>query len=78
MKPRARPGGAWLTVRADFAAALAALLGVLVFGTLPGLCIGVGVSLLLLLSRASQPRVTRLGRLGEGWVDLARHPTPKR
>ena len=39
--------------RADFIAALAALLGVLVFDTLPGLFIGIAVSLLLLLYRAS-------------------------
>ncbi|MGY1665842.1 SulP family inorganic anion transporter [Geodermatophilus sp. SYSU D00696] len=68
----------WLTARADLAAALAALLGVLVFGTLPGLCIGVGTSLLLVLARSSRPRVTRLGRTagadGGLWVDLERHP----
>jgi hypothetical protein len=39
--------------RADFLAALAALLGVLVFDTLPGLFIGSGVSLVLLVYRAS-------------------------
>jgi sulfate permease, SulP family len=70
----------WLTARADFAAATAALLGVLVLGTLPGLAIGVLVSLLLVLSRASRPRVARLGRLRDGaggttsWVDVERHP----
>ncbi len=69
----------WLTARADFAAAIAALLGVLTFGTLPGLCIGIGVSLFLVMSRTSRPRVTRLGRLGQAarpgvWVDVDRHP----
>lgn len=62
----------------DFVAALAALLGVLVFDTLPGLFIGIGVSLLLLLYRASRPHVARLGLLpggGDGaYVDLAREP----
>ena len=73
----------WITARADFAAAAAALLGVLLFGTLPGLFIGIGVSLLLVLSRASQPHVATLGHLrdtggaGDGsalWVDVERHP----
>ncbi|MGY1693676.1 SulP family inorganic anion transporter [Geodermatophilus sp. SYSU D00814] len=68
----------WLTARTDFAAAATALLGVLLFGTLPGLCIGVGVSLLLVLARSSRPQVTRLGRIGGerggSWVDLERHP----
>jgi SulP family sulfate permease len=59
----------------DFLAALAALLGVLVFDTLPGLFIGIGVSLVLLLYRASRPHVARLGRLPDGaYVDLARAP----
>jgi sulfate permease, SulP family len=59
--------------RPDFIAAVAALAGVLVFDTLPGLFIGIGVSLLLLLYRASRPNVAVLGRLPEGhWVDLAR------
>ena len=44
-------------------AAVAALAGVLVFDTLPGLFIGIGVSLLLLLYRASRPNVAVLGRL---------------
>ena len=63
--------------RADFAAAMAALLGVLVFDTLPGLFIGIGVSLLLLLYRASRPNVAVLGRTpGDArvWVDRDRHP----
>ncbi|HET6510269.1 MAG TPA: SulP family inorganic anion transporter [Baekduia sp.] len=59
----------------DFLASVAALLGVLVFDTLPGLFIGIGVSLLLLLYRASRPHVARLGRLrGGAYVDLAREP----
>jgi high affinity sulfate transporter 1 len=48
--------------RPDFIAAMAALLGVTVFGTLPGLFIGIGVSLLLLVYRASRPYVAVLGR----------------
>jgi sulfate permease, SulP family len=66
-----------VAARPDFVAALAALLGVLVFDTLPGLFIGIGVSLLLLLYRASRPHVAVLGRDPgtEGrWSDLRRHP----
>jgi sulfate permease, SulP family len=66
-----------LAARADFIAAMAALLGVLIFDTLPGLVIGVGDSLLLLLYRVSRPNVAVLGELpgSDGqWVDIARHP----
>jgi high affinity sulfate transporter 1 len=65
--------------RADFIAALAALLGVLVFDILPGLFIGIAVSLLLLIYRASRPQVAALVRASdpgtEGhWVNAATHP----
>ncbi|NKX87099.1 SulP family inorganic anion transporter [Nocardia coubleae] len=59
--------------RADFVAAMAALLGVLLFDTLPGLLIGIGVAVLLLVYRASQPHVAELGKSGSLWVDKARH-----
>jgi MFS superfamily sulfate permease-like transporter len=61
--------------RPDFFAATAALLGVLLFDTLPGLVIGIAVSLLLLLYRTSKPNVATLGRTPDGlWVDVSRHP----
>jgi SulP family sulfate permease len=65
--------------RQDFLAAIAAMLGVLVFDTLPGLVIGIGVSMTLLLYRASRPHVTRLVRIPDTdrsglWVDADRHP----
>ncbi|OLT05151.1 hypothetical protein BJF90_19595 [Pseudonocardia sp. CNS-004] len=63
--------------RADFAAAVATLLGVLVFETLPGLFIGIAMSLVLLLYRASRPHVAVLGRAPTAagtWVDVARNP----
>jgi sulfate permease, SulP family len=66
-----------LAARADFIAALAALLGVLVFDTLPGLFIGIIDSLLLLLYRASRPHIAVLGRVPGSsgqWADLAVHP----
>lgn len=52
-----------LAARADFIAALAALLGVLVFDTLPGLFIGIADSMLLLLYRVSRPHVAVLGQV---------------
>jgi high affinity sulfate transporter 1 len=66
-----------VAARPDFVAALAALFGVLVFDTLPGLFIGIGVSLLLLVYRASRPHVAVLGRAPgteAQWTDLERHP----
>jgi len=58
--------------RVDFIAALAAILGVLVFDTLPGLFIGIGVSVLVLLYRSSRPHVARLVRRPSPdgvWID---------
>jgi SulP family sulfate permease len=60
--------------RPDFLAAMAALLGVLIFDTLPGLFIGIAISLLLLLYRASKPYVAHLGRLDSAYVDVQRAP----
>ena len=66
-----------IAARPDFIAAVAALLGVLVFDTLPGLFIGIAVSLLLLLYRASRPHVAVLGQVpgrpGQ-YGDVERHP----
>ncbi len=63
--------------RPDFIAAVAALLGVTVFDTLPGLFIGIGISLLLLIYRASRPYIAALGREPgpDGrYSDINRHP----
>ena len=63
--------------RPDFIAAIAALFGVLVFDTLPGLVIGVIVSLVLLLYRSSRPHVAELGRVAgtdDQFTDVDRHP----
>ncbi len=62
-----------VTARADFAAAIAAMLGVLLFDTLPGLIIGIVVSMLLLLYRASRPHIARLARRDGAWLDVERH-----
>ncbi len=65
-----------LAARPDFIAAIAALAGVLVFGILAGLFIGIGVSLLLLIYRASRPHIARLGRApgSDQYTDVHRHP----
>jgi sulfate permease, SulP family len=60
----------------DFLAAMAALLGVTVLDTLPGLFVGIGVSILLLVYRASRPHVAVLGRdpATGRYADVRRHP----
>lgn len=67
-----------LTSRADFVAAVGALLGVLLLDTLPGLAIGVGLSLVLLIARTSRPHLAVLAPLTPGsdgpWVDTLRNP----
>jgi high affinity sulfate transporter 1 len=65
-----------IAIRPDFVAAVAALAGVLVFDTLPGLFIGIAVSLALLVYRASTPHVAELGNVPGArghFTDLARH-----
>ncbi|MET0526500.1 MAG: SulP family inorganic anion transporter [Nocardioides sp.] len=72
-----------VTSRTDFVGAVTAMLGVLIFDTLPGLAIGVCVSLLLLLARTSRPHLALLApvaktepgqQAGTAWVDTERHP----
>jgi high affinity sulfate transporter 1 len=66
-----------LAARPDFIAAMAALLGVLIFGTLPGLFIGIAMSLLLLIFRTSRPAMAELGRVpGPSglYAELEGHP----
>jgi high affinity sulfate transporter 1 len=69
--------------RVDFISALAALFGVLIFDTLPGLFIGIVVSLTLLLYRASRPNVAVLGQVpgttgdfGDIQRNVRRQPVP--
>ncbi|HVN59880.1 MAG TPA: SulP family inorganic anion transporter [Gaiellaceae bacterium] len=62
--------------RPDFISALAALFGVLIFDTLPGLFIGIGVSIALLLYRASRPNIAVLGKVpgsDTDWSDVQRN-----
>ena len=71
-----------VTNRVDFLAAAAALLGVLLLDTLPGLVIGIGVSLVLLIAHTSRPHVAVLVPVTHGsddsqgrvWVDASRNP----
>ncbi|HTU84301.1 MAG TPA: SulP family inorganic anion transporter [Solirubrobacteraceae bacterium] len=62
--------------RPDFIGAIAALLGVTVFDTLPGLFIGIATSLIVLLYWSSRPRVAELGRVPgtDQWADVEKHP----
>ena len=65
------------SVRAvDAAPALAALVGVLVLGVLPGLGIAVGLSLAVLVYRSSRPHAAVLGRVpnAKTYSDTTRHP----
>ena len=61
--------------RADSVFFMAALLGILFFDIIHGIVIGVVLSLLLLIARASKPGVRRLGRdpKADVWVDVNRY-----
>jgi MFS superfamily sulfate permease-like transporter len=65
-----------VAARPDFIAAVATMLGVLIFDTLPGLFIGIGISLLLLVFRASRPNIASLGAIPgtNVYVDTDRRP----
>src|SRR6201996_7842042 len=69
-----------VAARPDFIAAVAALLGVTVFDTLPGLVIGIAASLILLLYWASRPRVAELVKSpgADHYADIARLDDPAR
>lgn len=56
--------------------ALAATLGVLMFGVLNGMLGAIGLSLVALIRRLATPQLVQLGRLGDShdYVDVARHP----
>jgi high affinity sulfate transporter 1 len=62
--------------RSEFLAALGALLGVLSFGVLDGLSIGVGISLVSLVAESARPRIPELGRKPgmDDFVELAQYP----
>ena len=64
-----------LRLRGDAWLAVAAAIGVLVFGVLFGMLLAVGSSLLLAIRRFAQPLVTELGKLPgtRDYLDCARH-----
>jgi high affinity sulfate transporter 1 len=70
----------WRFSRAEFAVAVVAVLGVLGSGLLNGVLFGVVLSLLLLIRRASRPRVVEVARVpGTSYfADLWRHPENER
>ncbi len=60
----------------DFWLAIAALAGVVLINILPGIVIGVGLSLVLFIHRLDHPHTATLGRNADGsaYADLAEHP----
>jgi high affinity sulfate transporter 1 len=70
----------WRFSRAEFAVAMAALVGVLGAGLLNGVLLGAAMSLVLLLRRATRPRVVEIGRVpGTSYfAEFAGHPEHER
>lgn len=70
----------WQFHRAEFLVAIAAVAGVLCSGLLRGVMLGVIISILMLLRRASRPNVAFLGRIPgtRRFSDMARHPDNER
>jgi sulfate permease, SulP family len=66
----------WKMHRTDFAIALIAVIGVLVFGILKGVLIAAVITLILLVKAVSFPHVAFLGRIPgtKRYTDLSRHP----
>lgn len=71
--------GRWVPRHPEFWSALATFAGTLMFGILDGIVIGVVVTLLAVLFRASRPRVSVLGKVpgARRHRDVARHPEAK-
>jgi anti-anti-sigma factor len=61
--------------RADWTFFVAAMFGILFFGIIAGIVIGVVLSLLMLITRASNPAVRVLGKRpgSDAYLDLSRH-----
>jgi len=66
----------WNVRKSEFLLSLAALLGVAVFGVLPGIAIAVALSLADFVRRAWRPHTAVLGRIPgrKGYHDIHRHP----
>jgi len=70
----------WRFSRTEFAVAMAAVIGVLGSGLLNGVLLGVALSIVMLIHRASRPRMVEVGRVpGTSYfADLERHPENER
>jgi high affinity sulfate transporter 1 len=70
----------WHFDRSEFAVAMAAVVGVLGSGLLNGVLLGVALSIVLMIRRASRPPVTEIGRVpGTSYfANIARHPENER
>ncbi len=70
----------WRFHRGEFVVAIAAVTGVLCSGLLRGVMLGVVISMIMLLRRASNPNVAFLGRIPgtPRFSDLDRHPDNER
>jgi high affinity sulfate transporter 1 len=66
----------WALSKMEFAIAMVAFAGVLLLGILKGVLLAAIISLLLLIRRAAQPHVARLGRVPgtRRFSDVERHP----
>ena len=66
----------WALSKMEFAIAMVAFAGVLLLGILKGVLLAAIISLLLLIRRAAQPHVARLGRVPgtRRLSDVERHP----
>ena len=62
--------------RPDYIFAMVALVGVLIFGVIPGLILAVSISIIMLVYLASRPHLSILGKEPEkeNYSDIERHP----
>ena len=66
----------WRYSPIEFMLSMVALFGVLILGVLPGVGLGVALSLLVLIWRSAHPGVVVIGQMPDGCTfrDIARHP----
>ena len=76
LQRRPEGGAPWLAARVDLGSAAVTFAGTLALGILEGILIGVGLTLLALLQRATRPNVAALGRVpgDDVYRDLNRAP----
>ncbi len=68
--------GLWKVSRVEFAVAMVALLGVIVFGILEGVILAAIASVVLMLRAIADPHIAFLGRIPgtKRYTDISRHP----